>query len=44
LDIATTSIIAGLATLVFTAYHFQQTAPFGVLGNLMVMPIVSFVM
>jgi len=44
LDIATTSVIAGLATLVFSAYHFQQTAPFGVLGNLMVMPIVSFVM
>ncbi|AEQ51373.1 competence protein ComEC [Pelagibacterium halotolerans] len=44
LDITTTSVIAGLATLVFTAYHFQQTAPFGVLGNLMVMPIVSFVM
>jgi competence protein ComEC len=44
LDIATTSVIAGVATLVFTAYHFQQTAPFGVLGNLMVMPIVSFVM
>ncbi|WP_417581450.1 ComEC/Rec2 family competence protein [Pelagibacterium sp.] len=43
-DIATTSVIAGLATLIFTAYHFQQTAPFGVLGNLMVMPIVSFVM
>ncbi|MAN77724.1 MAG: hypothetical protein CML24_11160 [Rhizobiales bacterium] len=44
LDIATTSVIAGLATLVFSAYHFQQTAPFGVLGNLMVMPIVTFVM
>lgn len=44
LDVAATSIIAGLATVVFTAFHFQQTAPFGVLGNLMVMPIVSFVM
>lgn len=44
LDVATTSIIAGLATLVFTAFHFQQTAPFGVVGNLMVMPVVSFVM
>lgn len=44
LDIATTSVIAGLATLIFTAYHFQQTAPFGVLGNLMAMPVVSFVM
>ncbi|HWJ87320.1 MAG TPA: ComEC/Rec2 family competence protein [Pelagibacterium sp.] len=44
IDVAMTSLIAGLATLVFTAYHFQQTAPFGVLGNLMVMPAVSFVM
>ena len=43
-DVGVTSIIAGLATVIFTAYHFQQTAPFGVLGNLMVMPIVSFVM
>ncbi|WP_421950467.1 ComEC/Rec2 family competence protein [Pelagibacterium sp.] len=44
LDIANTSVIAGFATVVFAAYHFQQTAPFGVLGNLMAMPIVSFVM
>lgn len=44
LDVATTSIIAGLATLVFTAYHFQQTAPLGVIGNLMAMPVVSFAM
>lgn len=43
-DVSMTSIIAGLATLVFTAYHFQQTAPFGLLGNLMVTPIVSLVM
>jgi competence protein ComEC len=43
-DVAMTSVIAGLATVVFTAYHFQQTAPFGVVGNLMIMPIVSFVM
>lgn len=44
IDVGTTSIIAGLATLIFTAYHFQQTAPFGVIGNLMVMPVVSFLM
>ncbi|WP_196258293.1 ComEC/Rec2 family competence protein [Pelagibacterium limicola] len=43
LDIAMTSIIAGLATLAFTAYHFQQTAPFGLLGNLLAMPIVTFI-
>jgi competence protein ComEC len=44
MDIAMTSLIAGLATLIFTAYHFQQTAPFGILGNLLAMPIVTFVM
>ncbi|WP_404404166.1 ComEC/Rec2 family competence protein [Pelagibacterium halotolerans] len=44
IDIGMTSVIAGLATLLFSAYHFQQTAPFGILGNLMAMPIVTFVM
>lgn len=43
-DVTITSLIAGLATVVFTAFHFQQTAPFGVLGNLMIMPVVSFIM
>ncbi|RDE07969.1 ComEC/Rec2 family competence protein [Pelagibacterium lacus] len=43
-DVSITSLIAGLATVVFTAFHFQQTAPFGVLGNLMIMPFVSFVL
>lgn len=41
---ALTSIVAGLATLLFSLYHFQQSAPFGVLGNLAAMPVVSFVM
>ncbi|MCD7060934.1 ComEC/Rec2 family competence protein [Pelagibacterium xiamenense] len=44
IDIAMTSIIAGLATVLFSAYHFQQTAPFGLMGNLLAMPIVSFIM
>jgi len=43
-EIGVTSIIAGAATMLFTAYHFQQTAPFGLLGNLMAMPIVTLVM
>jgi competence protein ComEC len=38
-----TSFIAGAATLLFSAYHFQQTAPLGVLGNLLVLPVVSLV-
>ncbi|WDR05894.1 ComEC/Rec2 family competence protein [Devosia rhodophyticola] len=40
---AMTSFIAGSATLLFSAYHFQQTAPLGVLGNVMALPIVSLV-
>ena len=40
---AATSFIAGTATLLFSAYHFQQTAPLGVLGNVLVLPVVSLV-
>ncbi|WP_345890849.1 ComEC/Rec2 family competence protein [Devosia oryzisoli] len=40
---AWTSFIAGGATLLFSAYHFQQTAPLGVLGNLLALPFVSLV-
>ena len=42
--IALTSIVAGLATLLFSIYHFQQTSPLGVLGNLLSLPLVGFVM
>ncbi|HEY0033388.1 MAG TPA: ComEC/Rec2 family competence protein, partial [Devosia sp.] len=38
-----TSFIAGTATLLFSAYHFQQTAPLGVVGNLLVLPVVSLI-
>lgn len=40
---AVTSLIAGTATLLFSAYHFQQTAPLGVLGNVLVLPVVSII-
>lgn len=40
---AWTSLVAGLATLLFSAYHFQQTAPLGVVGNLLALPFVTFV-
>lgn len=40
---AWTSFIAGGATLLFSAYHFQQTAPLGVLGNVLALPVVGFV-
>jgi competence protein ComEC len=41
---AVTSLVAGTATLLFSAYHFQQTSPLGVLGNLLTLPLVGFVM
>lgn len=40
---AMTSFIAGTATLLFSAYHFQQTAPLGVVGNVLVLPVVSLI-
>jgi competence protein ComEC len=40
---AVTSFIAGTATLLFSAYHFQQTAPLGVVGNVLVLPVVSII-
>jgi competence protein ComEC len=42
--IAVTSLVAGAATLLFSIYHFQQTSPLGVLGNLATLPLVGFVM
>jgi competence protein ComEC len=39
------SLVAGAATTPFAAYHFHRLAPYGVLANLLAMPIVSaFVM
>lgn len=35
------SIVAGLATTLFAAYHFHRLAPYGVIANLAAMPIVS---
>jgi competence protein ComEC len=42
--IVVTSLVAGAATLLFSVYHFQQTSPLGVLGNLATLPLVGFVM
>ena len=41
---ALTSLVAGAATLLFSIYHFQQTAPLSVLGNLMSEVLIGFVM
>ena len=39
------SLIAGLATTPYAAYHFHRAAPYGVLANLLAMPVISaFVM
>ena len=37
------SVVAGLATTLYAAYHFQRLAPFGVLANLLAMPLVSLI-
>jgi len=35
------SLVAGFATMLYSAYHFHRLTPYGVLTNLLVMPIVS---
>ena len=35
------SLLAGFATTPFAAYHFHRLAPYGVVANLLAMPIVS---
>ena len=42
--IVITSLVAGAATLLFSIYHFQQTSPLGVVGNLLTLPLVGFIM
>ena len=41
LGLALVSLVAGLATTLYAAYHFHRLAPYGVLANLLAMPIVS---
>lgn len=36
-----TSIVAGIASGIYSAYHFNNTAPFGLLGNILAMPVIS---
>jgi competence protein ComEC len=35
------SLLAGLATTLYVAYHFHRLAPYGVIANLLAMPVVS---
>ena len=37
-----TALIGGLATAPFAAFHFNRIAPYGLLGNVLAMPVVSF--
>jgi competence protein ComEC len=37
-----TSIIAGFATALFSLYHFQQFANYGILANMLAIPVMAF--
>lgn len=41
---ALTSAVAGLSTVLFSVYYFQQTSPLGIVANMAVLPLVSLVM
>jgi competence protein ComEC len=41
LSLVIASLLAGLATTPYAAFHFHRMAPYGVLANLLAMPIVS---
>lgn len=36
-----TSIVAGVASGIFAAYHFNNTAPLGLVGNVLALPVIS---
>ncbi|WP_273792933.1 ComEC/Rec2 family competence protein [Brucella anthropi] len=38
---AATSLIAGLGSGIFAAYHFNNTAPFGLVGNILAEPVIA---
>ena len=41
LSLILASLVAGLATTPYAAFHFHRLAPYGVLANLLAMPVVS---
>jgi len=41
--LATTTLVASLATAPFAAYHFQSLNPYGLIGNALALPLVSLV-
>lgn len=40
---ATSSLVAGAASGIFAAYHFGNTAPFGVISNALIFPVITFI-
>src|SRR3954471_22848830 len=42
IGIVGTTLVATLATAPFSAYHFQALNPFGLIGNALALPLVSF--
>lgn len=42
LGLLLSSLLAGLATAPFAAFHFNRTAPYGLLSNLLALPIMGF--
>lgn len=43
LALVATTLVAGLATAPFAAYHFQTAVPFGLIGNALALPLVSLI-
>lgn len=41
--VAVTTLVAGLATAPFAAYHFERVASYSLLGNLLAAPLVSII-
>ena len=41
-SLSVTSLVAGTATSVYAAYHFNRIATYGLLGNLLAMPFFTF--
>lgn len=39
--IAMTSLVAGSASAIFAVYHFNNTAPLGLIGNALALPVIS---
>lgn len=39
--LALASLVAGLATMPYAAFHFHRISPYGVIANLLAMPVVS---